>query len=243
MPKNFLELPSEIRNSIYEQLLVLEEPITSLMTYCDFSSEFRGLTLGLLLVNRIIHQEASSLLYAQNCFDFTTYFSNEISKFLQRIGHKNAQYIRHIRLDFPMLEILQLQSVRIERDSVKLLEEIRNACSNVTSITISLTSTEHEKSKLAANPSSMPEAIALVDTHFRTIPSLQDIIIEVYKECPNDGAGTEMIRHGWSLDEHERPQEDYLDFDHYDDYGDYGEYNDYDAYGDDWDTGYYSDYW
>lgn len=243
MPANFLDLPSEIRNDIYEKLLVLQEPIIGLMNHWYFGLGFGGLTPGLLLVNRRIHEEASSLLYAQNCFDFSTYCSNDISEFLKTIGHKNAQYIRNVRLDFPILENLHQQSVSIESDSAKTLEEIRNACSNLNSITISLISTQDEESKLAANPSIIPEAIALVDIHLRTIPSLQNIIVEVYKDGPNACARTEMKCHGWILSEQEGPEVGSYDLEFFGSYdSEFDDYTDYyDPYEDDWRSGYYTD--
>ena len=66
MSATFLDLPSELRNKIYEQLLVQQERINPY-------NERESLTPGLLRANKTVYSEASSVLYAQNCFDLTPY--------------------------------------------------------------------------------------------------------------------------------------------------------------------------
>lgn len=66
MSANFLELPSELRNRVYELCLLHEETINPWMDY----NQPQELTPGLLHANKTVHREASSLLYAQNRFNF-----------------------------------------------------------------------------------------------------------------------------------------------------------------------------
>ena len=60
MPATFLDLPSEPRNKIYEQLLVLQEPIDPWVDY----NQRENLTPRLLRANKTVRREASSVLYA-----------------------------------------------------------------------------------------------------------------------------------------------------------------------------------
>lgn len=55
----FLSLPSELRNRIYELLLMGEEPI-------DSWPGKPTCLLDIFRVNNAIHREASSIFYAQN---------------------------------------------------------------------------------------------------------------------------------------------------------------------------------
>lgn len=61
------------------------------------------LTPGLIRANKTIHHEASSLLYAQNRFDFAMANPEDVASSLRTIGDNNADCIRHICVDFPSL--------------------------------------------------------------------------------------------------------------------------------------------
>ncbi|KAF2184522.1 hypothetical protein K469DRAFT_579299 [Zopfia rhizophila CBS 207.26] len=232
MPTNFLSLPSEVRNDIYEQLLVLEDPITSL-------------TPGLLLANKTVHREASSLLYAQNRFDFTRCNFEHVALFLEQIGRNNANYIRHIYVDFPEFHYLDLQDVTLEDDSIHILEKIQGHCNKLSTITTSIHSTNAMELRLDALdcPKVVTEAMALVNTHFRAISSLQEIIVEVYEDGPSDHIRREMKSHGWTISATEYVEESGSDrsFGDIEDY-DYG-YDDADYDDDDYDIDNDSDFW
>ena len=50
------------------------------------------------------------------------------------------------------------------------------------------------------NPKPVAEALLLVDTRFRAILSLQEIIVEVYKDRGlSDHIRREMQSHGWTI--------------------------------------------
>jgi hypothetical protein len=76
MPTNFFNFAAEIRLKIYEELLVLSEPITFKAT-CDpswpplFLSKRYGLCPALLRANKRVQHEASPLLYSGNRFGFS----------------------------------------------------------------------------------------------------------------------------------------------------------------------------
>jgi hypothetical protein len=55
------------------------------------------------------------------------------------------------------------------------------------------------------------EALALVDTRFRAISSLQEIIVEVYEDGRSNHVRNEMKNHGWKISAVEYVEE--LDFD------------------------------
>jgi hypothetical protein len=241
MSANFLSLPSEIRNDIYEQLLVLQEPIKVWFG----QSQLQALTPGLLRANKTVHLEASSVLYAQNRFDFALCDSEDVTSFLEQIGRNNASYILHICVDFPKFHYLDLHDVTLEDDSVCILAKIQGDCTRLCTLTTSLRSTNAMELKLDAldHPKIVAEALALVDARFRAISSLQEIIVEVYEDGPSDCIRREMKNHGWTISATEYVEVCAFDrsFSDIED-DDYGYYDDGSG-GDDYDIDNDSDFW
>jgi hypothetical protein len=99
MLTNFLTLPSELRNRVYELCLLHQESLDPWTAY----NQRQELTPGLLRANKTVHREASSLFYAQNRFNFTMATPDDVALFLRTIGRNNADYIRQVRVDFPNL--------------------------------------------------------------------------------------------------------------------------------------------
>jgi hypothetical protein len=243
MPANFLSLPSELRNNIYEQLLVLQETVKFPIKPWLAPSQAQALTPGLLRANKTIHLEASSILYGQNYFDFTS-TSENVTSFLEQIGHNNASYILYICVDFPEFHCLDLHEITFEDDSVRILAKILSHCTNLIKLRTSLHSTNAMEVRLEAldYPKIVAEGLALVDARFRAISSLQEIIVEVYEDGPSDYIRREMKNHGWTIRAIEYVEEP--DFDRFfsdtedDDY----RYDD-DSGGDDYDIDDDSDFW
>jgi len=160
----------------------------------------QGLTPALLRANKTIHREASSLLYAENRFDFAMATPEDIASFLRTIGDKNANCIRHICVDFPSLrDFLEPGKVTLEEDSDGILANIQSGCANLRTLTTSLSSTRDMELRLDEldSPKIVAEALTLVNTRFRAISSLQDIIVEVYDDGPSGYIRKEKENHGW----------------------------------------------
>ncbi|KAJ9129971.1 hypothetical protein NKR23_g12395 [Pleurostoma richardsiae] len=236
-PTSFLSLPSEIRNGIYNFILLYQEPINPW--------SHKNLTLGLLRANMVIHDEAGSLFYGQNHFDFTDATAEEIGSFLQQIGSNNAGQIQHILIDFPEFLYLDPGDVILKEGSVDILANIWNGCANVSTLTTSLWSTNAMEVRLdnLEHHRIAFEALELVDTHFRAISSVREIILEVYQDGPSDHIRGLMRSRGWTINtteyvEEEDSRRSFSDFD--DDDDDYG-YDDADY--DDYDIDNDSDFW
>jgi hypothetical protein len=67
MSANFLKLPSELRNRIYELWLFHEKPLDPWIDY----NQRHELAPCVLCANKTVHHEASPLFYGQNRFNFT----------------------------------------------------------------------------------------------------------------------------------------------------------------------------
>lgn len=231
----FLGLPSEIRNGIYELVLLLPEPIDPWM---DFSRQEK-LTLGLFSTNKTINNEACSLFYGKNRFDFTTATPEKIDLFLKQIGPNNTGYIQHIWIRFPRFLYLDPGEVTLEEDSITILSSIHSSCVNLSTFTTTLYSTNAMENRLENldNYQVASEALSLVDTRFRAISSLREIILQVYEDSVGGGIRNRMKSLGWTISIMGYAQEDdwsdrYDDYDYYD----HGDYDDYDIHND-------SDFW
>jgi hypothetical protein len=204
MTTNFLSLPSELRNRIYELVLLDERYINSWA--CSYS--YRPPTIGLLCANKTIHREASSLLYAQNRFDLTAN-KPQLVAFLDQIGC-NATYIRHICIKFPTFCSLDRHNVTLEDDSLHILAKIQSVCTNLSTLATTLYSTDAVTLELDAldNPNIVVQALAHVNAHFRAILSLQEIVVEIYEERPSAHTRKTMENLGWNLELQENSEEE-----------------------------------
>ncbi len=197
MSSNLFSLPRELRDQIYEPVLLHQELIDPWVDH----NRRQKLTPGLLRANKTVHREASSLFYAQNRFDFTMGTPEDISSFLGQIGRNNADYIRHICVEFPKFLYLDHGEVTLEDDSVGILANIQSGCANLSTLTTSLYSKNAMELRLDAldNPKVVTEALKLVNTHFRAISSLQGIIVEVYEDGPSGHMRRQIESHGWTI--------------------------------------------
>lgn len=202
-PASFLCLSGELRNKIYEQVLVHHEKPIPLLTYpWGWQSTTLGLTPELLLANKTVHREASSLLYGQNRFNFAICTSEHVTCFFDQIGRNNANHIRHICIAFPNIRDLGRHDAALEdNDSVRILEKVQSDCTNLRTLTTSLYSTNAMVLELDAleNPQIVVEAVALVDARFRVFSSLREVIVEVYEDGPSADVRKTMESHGWTI--------------------------------------------
>ncbi len=179
----------------------------------------QALTPELLRVNKAIHHEASSLLYSQNRFDFTSCDSERLISFINQIGRVNASRIQHVYIEFPDVRILGTDKVTFGINCVRTLARIQSDCTNLSTITTSRGSTNAvalELDALDKKPHVVVKALASVDVTFRAITSLQQIIIKVYKDSPASALGRAMESHGWTKKVTQQAEE--LDSDDDDDY-------------------------
>lgn len=120
MSSNFFSLPRELRDQIYELVLLHRE----LINPSPESDLRQKLTPKLLRVNKTIHREASSLFYAQNRFDFSLGTPYDVASFLEQIGRNNADYIQHVYVGFPKFLYLDPGDITLKDDSVGILANI-----------------------------------------------------------------------------------------------------------------------
>ncbi|KAI0809964.1 hypothetical protein GGR55DRAFT_647470 [Xylaria sp. FL0064] len=244
-PASFVGLPSELRNEIYELILWHQVPIDPWAR--SSSSLQQSLTLGLFHVNRAVYREASSLFYSKNCFDLSDAIPGLVVSFLEEIGN-NATYIRHVIINFPDFINLCSGRVTLMADSEKILDTIQRRCTSLSSLKTPFYSTRNIELSLRDldNHDAANEALELVDTQFKAIPSLREVILEADEVAPSDHVRQRMESYGWTIDPIQQVEEDSGEslspFDEddygYDHDGDSGDNDD-----DDYDIDNDSDFW
>jgi hypothetical protein len=187
----FLSLPGELRNQIYELLLLREHPID--FVRCDslrVSNPPPGApVVALLRVNKAIHREAASLLYGANCFDFVGHSISPIP-FSRQVGATNMAHLGHLR-------------VYLFIDSTNLAC-IRDSCTGLRRVTAfvpfvhEIAEPENEESRRG-----LVRALSARDAGFRSVASLREFFLESKNPGGEEESRTfierEMVRLGWKL--------------------------------------------
>ena len=111
----FSDMPCELRELIYDNVLVAEKEICPLPSYptrfcnerlrvqsCPPTVE-KHTALGLLRTSRLMHQESTLKLYGENVFTLESHEKNSITDWLLAIGERNRSCLRYLRLDHDAL--------------------------------------------------------------------------------------------------------------------------------------------
>lgn len=207
---NFLSLPGELRDIMYEQLLALDEPIvcptrpSPRYNRPRLQTTLQKLHTDILLANKMIHREASSVLYGQNRFDLTKCASEQVSLFVTQIGRHNSSHIRYIHINFPGIRDRGQDDVVFNDDSAMILAVIQLNCTNLHSIT---TYPDGDQLNTIDKPLVIEKALALTNTHFKAILSLRVVVIQVYKNGLSGSMRDTMKSYGWKVEEIEQEKE------------------------------------
>ncbi|KAL1856894.1 hypothetical protein VTK73DRAFT_8208 [Phialemonium thermophilum] len=203
-PLTFLDLPGEIRNMIYELVVLCPVPIL-VLNKPGLDLQARILRLAkyapsLLRASRAVHAEAASLFYGRNCFNLSTQASVP-QLFLEQIGRVNAGYIRHVHIEFPRIRGLEAGPARLSTEACAVLDSLQSHCVNLRRITTSQASTAVRLTVLVAmhGAQATAEAVALVDARFRAIPSLREIEIQILSEHAIANIRELAQEHGWTV--------------------------------------------
>ncbi|RYP77378.1 hypothetical protein DL771_001173 [Monosporascus sp. 5C6A] len=225
---SLLNLPPEIRNQIYDELVVVSHPLYLSPTplwdtraVCLYGSHDPTCTPGLRLwpailrVCRVVHHEAAWRLYAANCFSlqrtnpyFDMVFPFDVgdffASFLGVIGPRNSGYLRHVRIPFPRLGSPDLPPRIGEAERVFFLEQQ----SRLLLETFAARCPELRVLEVSAATGSLPEggspdaaskALSVVGAQVCAIKSLQSVIVEFYGALSSPHLRDLMAAYGWTV--------------------------------------------
>ncbi|KAI9856730.1 MAG: hypothetical protein M1813_008767 [Trichoglossum hirsutum] len=211
MSMNFFNFAAEIRLMIYEELLVLSEPITFETTWdpsrpLSLSKRY-GLCPALLRANKRVNREASPLLYSGNRFRFSGL-------------DLTPSFLRHVCIDFPEFGDYRPGSTVLQEDSIKILELIRDNCTGIATLETSLRDDfrlECVGYKLDSSPITV-EALELLDARFKAILSLKVVIVDAHvydDEDLSDDLMKKMRDCGWTIKVAKLEKLEYVDSEYY----------------------------
>jgi hypothetical protein len=203
---NFLDLPDEIRNRIYEIVLIILHPLYVFQDpgspVATFAPDRPRQWLALLHTNRQISVEACAVLYAINHFEFVDITQRQVGvlrSFLDCIGPVNAASLSHLCINFPVAESIDDQpgKVRLRDDSLQSLKLLQDRCTSLST----LETLVHFKNSsfFTRTDEFLQEALSQIDAQLKAIPSLERIIIrvEVNDRVLTSSAKDLMQEFGW----------------------------------------------
>ncbi|KAJ6167032.1 hypothetical protein N7470_002479 [Penicillium chermesinum] len=203
MPTQFLSLPGEIRNQVYRHALVRQETIGLQYGKCTA----RGIIPNLLCTSRRIHREALPFLYGENRFALLALnrvMAGEIARFLDQIGPRNGRFIESVQICHPIFRNLG-DDAKLDENCVQLLSRLQRQCPNLKTLIMCPKSTDFViRLQLAplvpVNPSYITESLLSFDGRLKAIPSLEEIIVQVYQDTPLLNFLRGMEPRGWRID-------------------------------------------
>lgn len=203
---NFLSLPINVRNNIYERVLAVPQPLHIFQdTGCPVESFIPGKPyqwLALLYTNRQISAEAKAALYRVNSFMFQDVDrrpSNDspLEAFIRSIGPSNAGSLSQLCINFPVTENVHGE-IKIREDSLRKLKLLQKECTNLTTLE-TLVFSESSKFLIEQNVNSVREIFWEINTQFRCISPLERIIVRIYTGSLSTSVREFLQGLGWAV--------------------------------------------
>lgn len=195
MAIDFFNLASEIRNKVYEELLFASDLITIELTSNSPYMVNGRLYLfpAVLLANKTVFSEASSVLYGRNCFRFGIEVSGSpsgceaeaviLTAFLAHIGSENARLLHSFCVMFPVYTHPNISPVA---DTISTPGLIRDICIDIAALEMMLESDING------------DALTAVHSQVDSISSLKEIKVYTYDGLLSEQLMETMMRSwGW----------------------------------------------
>ncbi|RYP78044.1 hypothetical protein DL769_003261 [Monosporascus sp. CRB-8-3] len=225
---SLFNLPPEIRNQIYDELLVVSHPLYLSPTplwdtraVCLYGWQDPTCTPGLRLwpailrVSRAVHREAAWRLYAANCFSlqrtnpyFDIVFPFDVgdffASFLGVIGPRNAGHLRRVRIPFPRLGSPSPPRGTGEAERGFFLEDqsrllLETFAARCPELRVLEVSAAMGCFPGGGSPDAASEALSVVGAQVDAIKSLRSVIIEFYGALSSPHLRDLMAAHGWTV--------------------------------------------
>ncbi|CAI6082748.1 unnamed protein product [Clonostachys chloroleuca] len=184
----FFRIPCEIRDQIYEELLVHSgciflDVIWSRPASLGFTFNNRLLPISpeILRLNRRTHEEATHILYGKNKFQVENV--NNFTRFLGDIGPANSALLRHLIIPFPYFkEDDGVVAVRDDSIGMQAIDLIQSKCHNIVVLETCLFSSNLVESKLDASghPEAANQALDLFMDNFCAVPSFRHLRVNLF---------------------------------------------------------------
>nr|POF22058.1 hypothetical protein CFP56_36145 [Quercus suber] len=197
MALSFFGLPCEIRNMIYELVLLHEEPVGPWT-----KRNGRQLGINLLGINRTAHREASPIFYGRNRFDLRGYEGRLIDSLLPLIGSRNASHVQHVCVDFGRLfQVLSLDYSNGAIFDWSFYTDLLNCCPNLLALTALApgTYTAHYLLNLPDGRRALRDVLNHVKTRLGLFKGLARLLVEVPEIYQGGHLSRELESRGWTI--------------------------------------------
>lgn len=205
----FFGLPAEIRNEIYNILLVIKGsiyleriPASGPMQVCAGDPEWASST-GLLRVSRQMHHEAAPIAYGRNTFVVSPDQYDALRHFLTRLGPLNASLLRTLIIDFPVLARSSGQR-RLRDSDVRGIQLLQQTCTGLKRLGLEIHLENAElldRTGSAADADMFLEYLPQVDAQLQGIPSLEEIRVQSDWNVYSSVVEAMHDRYGWITDD------------------------------------------
>nr|POF17936.1 hypothetical protein CFP56_13347 [Quercus suber] len=196
MVVSFLDIPGEVRNMIYELVLLHDEPL-----HCGYTwdrVQQKELGINLLLANKTVRHEAAPIFFGRNCFEVMELAPCAFDSVLCKIHPRLAHQIQHARTTFMIF-----CSEDHHRDFLlaDVLDRIAGRCPNVRTITV-LLENDH-RDRWWRYPSwgvrLFRDKLAAVNAALSRFTKLGKVIVEVPRDVLKDRMQRELQKYAWDL--------------------------------------------
>lgn len=203
---DFLSLPIEIRNNIYERVLAVPQSLHLFQdSGCSVESFIPGKPyqwLALLYTNRQISKEAGAALCRSNRFAFEETdelqpHESPLEAFIQRIGHLNAGSLTYLSINFPTTQIMDGE-ISLREDSMRRLQLLQKECTNLKTLETLIFSGD-SRFLIEQNDGGVREILAEINRKFGHITSLEKVIARIYSGTPVPSLKQYLQGLGWTV--------------------------------------------
>ncbi|KAJ5875209.1 uncharacterized protein N7473_012556 [Penicillium subrubescens] len=144
------------------------------------------LALNLLRANKQIHDEARSVLYSQNTFDFFRVSSHLTLSFLKKIGPENTKWIESLEVNFP--QMCWRCGLHLDSTATCILDKLQSYCPNLKRLTLGRFISVNESDIFATPRACSPpdihtEILELATARLKAYSPRLEVTFRIHEEC------------------------------------------------------------
>lgn len=203
MTTGFFSLPVEIRTAIYRELLVASDAFKICLPNDSFCHIPHHLSPSILGVNKRAYDEANFILYLHNRFEVCSESPERLDRFLDQIGLPKASLVQHLSIPFPWRILWpKIRDIKIKANTLRLFDIVREKFINLKRLETSLESGHMMELAFWFNRAErINEARFMLraDELFKTIVSLEEVIVNLRETSPWEPIRRLICAHGWTI--------------------------------------------
>nr|POF17937.1 hypothetical protein CFP56_13348 [Quercus suber] len=194
MTIGFLDLPCEVRNIIYELVLLRQEPIDC---WIPWHRAQRQLGTQLLAVSKTVHREATPIYFGRNCFELREQISGIFRSVLWQVDRPCANQVQHARINFKVFHSEDHCSEFVLTD---VLDGLQSRCPDLRTLTVRIYSTDNNRwwKDGSKGPRLFHEKLQILHAAISRFTELEKVIVVIPEDMFwSHHLRPELIRYPW----------------------------------------------